>query len=525
MVALHLLQTQLPAEVKKLTDAAAGEGEMPSPPVLVFLGIAVGILVFRTLSRLLFFTPARFQQKLLRTEMLELLEATPPVRYAGWNDGQLYQVLFNDFNNLRGFVGFALLQLGNVVVAAAIMIPRLNQADPGLWKAFLPMGLSVLLFSILTAFFQKYSKRAMDAQGQVQNHVMESYAARATVKNFHREETFIRRFTELSAVELGLFFKSSVGFAFSMPLIRLGLGASLLWGAMLLRAQGKGTSELVFFAGYLFLMLEPLMFLSWMAVVSAQGYAAWKRVKELYGVVTLERAEERDYASQVDHAGEWLRFRLPYWEHQLEFELKRGSWGVLCGETGSGKSEMLRKLASRLKAVGESFALVPQEPYLFNDTLEANLFLGRLPTDLEKERAVRLLVLFGLDTLADHSRALLGLEVGENGKRLSGGQAKRVALVRSLLSPAKVLLWDDPFSSVDPLLERRILHELRASDLLVGRTFLLTTHRLTTVRACDRAWLLEPGAGVVERADDKTLFEKGALGAFFREQLVSAPPA
>ncbi|MBY0516795.1 MAG: hypothetical protein K2P81_07805 [Bacteriovoracaceae bacterium] len=248
---LHRLQTQLPTEVKKITDIAQVQGELPQAPVGLFLLIALGILVFRTLSRLLFFTPARYQQKFLRTEMLELLEQSPPARYASWNDGQLYQVLFNDFNNLRAFIGFALLQVGNVIVAGWVMIPRLNQADSSLWPAFIPMGLSVLVFSILTAVFQKYSKRAMDAQGQVQNHVIESYSAKSTVKNYHREESFINRFKELSQFELSLFFKSSVGFAFSVPMIRLGLGASLLWGAWILRAQGKGASELVFFAGYL----------------------------------------------------------------------------------------------------------------------------------------------------------------------------------------------------------------------------------------------------------------------------------
>ena len=248
---LHFLQTQLPAEVKKLTDVAAATGGLPKPPVMIFLGIALGIMIFRTLSRLLFFTPARFQQKLLRTEMLELMERTPPARYTAWNDGQLYQVLYNDFNNLRGFVGFALLQLGNVIVAAWVMIPRLNEANSSLWPAFIPMGVSVLVFSLLTAFFQKYAKRAVEAQGQVQNHVIESYGAKATVKNYHREETFIDKFNELSGKELGLFFRSSVGFAFSVPMIRLGFGASLLWGAWIIRGEAGGPSELVFFAGYL----------------------------------------------------------------------------------------------------------------------------------------------------------------------------------------------------------------------------------------------------------------------------------
>lgn len=522
LYALHRLQTQLPTEVKKLTDVAAGTGELPPAPVGIFLAIALGILVFRTLSRLLFFTPARYQQKILRTEMLELLEKTPPARYSAWNDGQLYQVLNNDFNGLRGFVGFALLQVGNVIVAAWVMIPRLNEADPGLWPAFIPMGISVLVFSILTAIFQKFSKRALDAQGQVQNHVIESYSAKATVKNYHREETFVKRFTELSAVELGLFFKSSVGFAFSVPMIRLGVGASLLWGAWILRARGAGASELVFFAGYLFLMLEPLMFLSWMAIVASQGYAAWKRVKGLYNVVVEPHAEEAQWKNQLVSDSAW-RFTLPYWDHEMQLVAQKGEWTVLCGETGSGKSELLKKMAHRLSANNVSFAMVQQEPYLFNDSVESNLFLGRVPTEGERTEAYELLKLFGLEILAPGASALLNLEVGENGKRLSGGQAKRLALVRSLMTQTDVVLWDDPFSSVDILLERKILLNLR--ERVKGKTFILTSHRLTTVRVCDQTVLLDPKVGIKAQGGPRAIEGKeGALFDFFREQLAAISP-
>lgn len=519
---LHRLQTELPAQVKLLTDVAQGTGELPPAPVQTFMLIALGILVFRTLSRLLFFTPARFQQKILRTEMLEEMEKSPPARYANWNDGQLYQVLFNDFNNLRAFVGFALLQLGNVIVAAVVMIPKLNEADPNLWVAFIPMGASVFIFSGLVAFFQKFAKAALDAQGQVQNHVIESYAAKATVKNYHREQTFIERFNELSWKEMGFFFKSSVGFAMGFPLIRLGLGLSLLWGALIVRQGGGGTSELVFFAGYLFLMLEPLMFLSWMAVVTSQGLAAWKRVKTLHNELSFKSPEEEGWSRECRDFEKSLEFDLPYWETHLKLSVPKGEWLVICGETGSGKSELLKKIGHRMAANFINFSMVQQEPYLFNDTIEANLFLGKeKTTELDSEARV-LLKIFGLDLLAMNGEDLLNIEVGENGKRLSGGQAKRLSLVRSLLSRASVILWDDPFSSVDIVLERKILNHLKQSELCHGRTFILTSHRLTTVKMCDRAILLEPKVGI-KAISDKDL--KGAFLEFFQEQMVTAPSA
>lgn len=511
LYALHRLQTQLPSEVKKLTDVAMTSGELPKAPVATFLLIALGILVFRTLSRLLFFTPARYQQKFLRTEMLELMEDTPTARYAAWNDGQLYQVIFNDFNSLRGFVGFSLLQVGNVIIAAWVMIPKLNEANPELWPAFIPMGVSVLIFSILTSTFQRYAKLALDAQGQVQNHVIESYAAKATVKNYHRENIFVRRFEELSKHELVFFFKQSVGFAFSIPLIRLGLGASLLWGAWILRETGAGTSDLVFFAGYLFLMLEPLMFLSWMVMVAVQGAAAWKRVKELYGAIQKPAVDEARWREEVREEVSELVFDVPYWESRLNIHIPKGKWTVLCGETGCGKSMLLKKFSERLKVSGLKSAMVQQEPYLFNDSIEANIFLGRVATAGEREKALRLLQLFSLEVLATNLESLLSLEVGENGKRLSGGQAKRLALVRSLMSEATVILWDDPFSSVDLLLERKILQTLK--EEFTHKTFILTSHRHTTVKLCDQALLLSKTKSLSR--------DEGDLLEFFQGQMVA----
>src|SRR5690606_30970474 len=112
--------------------------------------------------------------------------------------------------------------------------------------------------------------------------------------------------------------------------VKLGLGASLIWAALLIRQQGGTTSDLVFFSGFLYLFLEPVMFMSWVAVVISQGFAAWKRVKELHALLVASSKEEIDLESSVvkkDSHG--ITMNLKFWEKEINLSMDHGKWTVL----------------------------------------------------------------------------------------------------------------------------------------------------------------------------------------------------
>jgi ATP-binding cassette subfamily B protein len=519
---LQVLQAELPERIRKLT-ILLGEGSLGSASVWIFLALALGILVFRTFSRLLFFYPARVQQKILRMELLSLFEKCPPDRYQSKGQGQLFQVLFDDINNLRAFIGFGLLQIGNLLIAAWVLIPRLNQSDSYLWPAFIPLFLSVIFFSVMTIFNQKIFKKMMDKKAEVQQYIIEAYEAKQTIKNFHREESFIDGFVKVSGRELQLFFKSSIGYAFTGPYIKLGLGASLLWGGLLIRAKGGGASDLVYFSGFLYLFLEPVMFLSWVAVVVSQGFAAWRRVKELYAQLqqpSLVEVEMSGHIPEVNSSS--LILTLPFWGKKIEISLPLGKWNIFVGQTGSGKSYILGRLSTSLILSGHKVSMVQQEPYLFNDTVEANLFLGRELTPSDILDAKELLKIFQLDGLAMTLDEVMLMEVGENGKRLSGGQIKRIALIRSLLSGSQIIIWDDPFSSVDVILEKRIIQLIKDNPKWRNLTFILSSHRLTTVRLADNLIFIDKSVGIRSKSTVTESLKESHVIEFFKEQIMEA---
>jgi ABC-type multidrug transport system fused ATPase/permease subunit len=522
---LQNFQAEIPSKIRRLTELL-GEGRLGEASIWIFVGLAAGILIFRTLSRLLFFYPARVQQKLLRMELLGLLEKVPTTRYANHAQGQIFQILFDDINNLRAFIGFGLLQVGNLFIAAWVLIPKVNQTDAYLWPAFSPLFASVFLFTAITLINQKIFKRMMEKKGEVQQYIIEAYEAKQSIKNFHREDSFIKGFVKISGEELSLFFKSSIGFAISGPYVKLGLGASLLWASLLIRANGGGPSDLVFFSGFLYLFLEPVMFMSWVAVVMSQGLAAWRRVKDLHGelVKPSELETELDNVTFESNDTEQIT-TVTLWGKVIPLTIKKAQWSVFIGETGSGKSYLLSNLATIMILKNKVVSMVQQEPYLFNDTIQENIFLGQEVDEEKLEKAKSLLNIFQLDLLANSLDEVLALEVGENGKRLSGGQMKRVALIRSLLSGAEVLIWDDPFSSVDIILERKIINQLKKTPEWSSKTFIISSHRLTTVRLSDEIIFLEREKGIGVRGPVESALKEKAVAQFFKEQLVELPLA
>lgn len=511
---LHYFSSEIPFMAKSLGDLVTS-GELHDIQIKDFLLLAIYILIFRTLSRLLFFYPARIQQRNLRLELVNRIENALPRNYKQYNEGMLFQTLYNDLNRLRGFVGFALLQFGNIVIASFIFIPKINYFYSGFLIAFTPVLGCILVFSGLVYLFQPLVKREMDEYADVQHFLLESYDAKKTIQNYHAEFDFYKFFTEKSDKELRTFFISSLGRAFSFPIIKVGIGASLVWAALIVKNENLEPSSLIFFSSFLFLVLEPLMFLSWIGIVSSQGYAAWTRIQEL-----LSSLDKKILEPFFDKNNSIENPKLPLWGNDRNIFIQKGKWTVIIGETGVGKSWLLERYAELLYLHGIKFSLIHQEPYLYNDTVRSNIFLGQDETPDKLKLVKEYLNLFALDILANSLDDVLDLELGENGKKVSGGQAKRISLIRSLVCDVDYILWDDPFSSVDLILESEIIQRLKNDLKLMGKTFLLTSHRLSTVKKCERYLFIDKELGIKEEGLVSEKLNKGSkVDEFFEKQM------
>ena len=489
LVATHWIQSHLPFWAKELV-------ENREVSYIRFLWPALGILLFRSLSRILFFHPARLTERDFRVDLLSRLQDTSPLRYRQRSEGQIFQILSMDIEQVRSLLGFVFLQAANIVVALAVLVPKLWSFDPRLLPGMLPMFIALGVFSVVVGRNHILYRRIQNLQGELQNLIMESYEGKRTIKNFHSEDSFVGLFQERSGKELEIFSTASSRVAFSMPLIPLGVGLALVWGAHIIFSAQLGVGSLILFSGFVFLFLEPLSYVSWMGMVMARTVGSWDRIQEFLAELACPIPEEK----QTD---------LNFWGKTLSLDFKPAHWSVLVGATGHGKSHLLEQTARLLKREGREVAYVAQSPYLYNDTLGANIFLGRDADEISRSRARVLLDIFDLGNLVGRGKDILSLEVGEHGKRLSGGQIKRLALVRSLMVKADFLVWDDPFSSVDVVLEKQIVRDLRELDELKEKTLILSSHRLSMARKCDTIILLEKFKGVVEKGPPWELLTEG----------------
>ncbi|MBP9674700.1 MAG: ABC transporter ATP-binding protein [Bacteriovoracaceae bacterium] len=507
-------QSYLPFYAKSLGDTLAQHTDQ-SLSASKILMLAFFIFFFRTLSRLFFFYPSRrFQHSVFKT-LLEKVEETPPERYRDINAGQFYQILYEDLDWYKDLFGFVFLHLSNIALALVIILPSLAGFSKYLLLPLLPMIVSVVLFTIILSRFQKHRDDMQYLQGEVSQSVMESYEGKKTIKNYHAEKYFSKSFRQASFKELKAFTKTGLGFNISTPLIKLGVGCSLLWGAFVIKTHHLGATSLILFSGFVFLLTEPLMFMSWVGYVIGRSWTSWKRIRNLLLKLEAETVEEK----MLQSLNQTEKIVIPFWSHHIEFSPRSG-WTVFVGETGCGKSTFLLRLAQVFKLKKIKCSLVDQNPYLYNDTIFTNIFLGKNPTPAEEQLARDLLSLFSLNDLAQKGEDILTLEVGENGKLVSGGEAKRICLVRSLLSSAHIYLWDDPFSSVDVILEKKILEQLRASPFMQGKSIYLNSHRLSTVKLTDEVVFLDKNLGIVEQVAVTEIKKAGRIHEFFQKQLV-----
>ena len=282
-------------------------------------------------------------------------------------------------------------------------------------------------------------------------------------------------------------------------------------------------SALIAFSGFTFLFLEPLAFISWIGIVFVASVASYGRIMELVNKLNIKSEKEDFFKEQLDVSKslDQYDFKVNFWEKELNLKSYKNKWNVLIGKTGVGKTEVLFQMAEVLKENNIKLSMVGQAPYIYSDTIQNNIFLGHEVSEDDLNRAYDLLKLFGLDHLASSKDELLNLDVGEDGKRISGGQAKRLCLIRSLISDADVYIWDDPFSSVDLILEKDIFEKLKVSDLVKDKTFIISSHRITTVKQSDYIILLDKEKGILEEGEQVNLLSQNSkFYEYFEKQMV-----
>jgi ATP-binding cassette subfamily B protein len=402
-----------------------------------------------------------------------------------------------------------------------------------------PLPLLLLTLTRLRALIQERFRTVQEAYASVCGHVQETVAGARLVKAYTMEhstlEELARRNQEYMQREMAVVRWEGISHPLTGIVGGIGMALALAIGGQRVIAGEMTLGALVAFNGYLAMLMWPTIAFAWIANLLQRGLVAFDRIQE----VLAETPTVREHAHPIrlpTLTGQVEAHRLTFAYgngndrpalHEVSFTIPPGAVVAVVGPTGAGKSTLL-SLLPRLREVPDGqlsldgvditrlplaelrgwIGYVPQEAFLFSDTLRANITFG-LP-DASDEVLRRTIHLAGFEE--DLETFPQGLEtiVGERGVTLSGGQRQRVTIARALAIDPQILILDDALSSVDAEREQQILH--RIVTALRGRTIVVSTHRLSSIREADLILVLD-GGRLVEHGRHEELLKRGGCYA------------
>ncbi|HET7425341.1 MAG TPA: ABC transporter ATP-binding protein [Gemmatimonadales bacterium] len=473
----------------------------------------------------------------LRDQLYLHLQRMAAEFYDRYPTGDVMARTTNDLLAVRMVAGPALMYLVDTTLRALLIAPFMLAISPRLTVlALIPMlGLPLVMVSLGQLIHRR--SQAIQAQfSDLTTQAHENLSGVRVVRAYRQERAEIAQFRELSEVYLGKNLELARVQGLFFPLLTLLGGLSgvvvLYVGGGLVISGSVTVGEFVAFGVYLAMLVWPMIALGWAVNLVQRGAASMARINQLF----QEPAAIADPAAAIDLpppsrgravAFERVWFRYPGaadrgWALQdVTFRVEPGRSLAIVGATGSGKSTLvdllvrtydpdrgricidevdIRRLS--LTTLRKAVGFVPQETFLFGESLRDNVLLGA-PDDGRLERVAE------VSQLAEALPALpngFDTMLGERGINLSGGQKQRAAIARALAQDPPVFVLDDALSAVDAHTEARILAALRGA--LEGRTSIIVSHRLAAVRDAD--WILVLADGqVVEEGTHADLIARG----------------
>jgi ATP-binding cassette subfamily B protein len=508
-------------------------------PVASMVVVALLAGALRYWTRELINGVSRYIEHDLRNDLFRHLTILDAGFFARIRTGELMARLTNDLGAVRMAVGPAIMYLTNTIVGGIFALAFMLRIDGMLTVlALLPMVLLPAVIARMGRAIHDRFEAVQEHFGTLTTLAQENLAGVRVVRAYRQEDPEIERFRRLSDeyVAKNMSLARLYGVMHPTTGLLAGLGAVVvlgLGGALALRGTIT-VGSFVAFGFYLGMLTWPLIALGWVINLFQRGAASFGRLADILDAVPAVASAPAVRALPPGGAGRSVEFRNVSFHYptapggpsrwvlqDVSFTVPSGSTLGVVGATGSGKSALMDLIPRLhdpqrgeilidgapireldLAALRAEIGYVPQESFLFGDTIAANLAYGG-STDEAARWAAEVSQLDA--TIRGFPRGYETL-LGERGINLSGGQKQRAALARALARRPRVVLLDDSLSAVDTHTEAEILRSLRTA--LAGRTALVASHRISAIRGADWIIVLEDGR-VVEQGRHEDLFAAG----------------
>lgn len=534
----------------KAQALVVNENNFSSVVIKIALLLGLAYLIFYAVKGVLLFyqrqaliVMSRYIEYDLKNEVYDKYQQLDHSFYKRNRTGDLMNRISEDVSRVRMYTGPALMYTLNLVVLFVMCIVVMFQIDVELTL----YTLSPLPFMMVTIFYvstiiNRRSERVQEHQSKLSTMVQESVSGIRVIKAYGRERYYQDAFSDESNAYKKKQLRLVSADALFIPVIVLLIGFSTILTMYI--GAGKVISGeitpgvIVQFVFYVNILTWPFAMVGWVTSLVQKAEASQKRINEFLKTIpdiqnNLTRAESIKGDIVFDNVTYVYPDSGQIALKNLSFTLKEGQTLGVVGRTGSGKSTMVNLLLRMMDAqsgevridgipiaehnlydLRKNIGYVPQEVFLFSDTVRNNIAFG-LDTANEKV-IVRAAKDASIHENIEHFEKKYDTQLGERGINLSGGQKQRISIARAIAKNPQMLIFDDCLSAVDTQTEEHILQSLER--IMQGKTSIIISHRISSVKSADKIIVLEGGSIAEEGSHEELLIKNGLYASLNRKQ-------